>query len=78
LATETSLQSKKTLHPFEITFQLYSMRWSLTCIYEEEFNSIQLLHTTIRSGIEQGLRQLRMGGIPWSPKLQGYRDMIKL
>jgi hypothetical protein len=46
--------------------------------YKKEFNLIQTLHTVIRKEIEKELRQLRMGGISWSPKLQRYRDKIKL
>jgi hypothetical protein len=33
---------------------------------------------TIRNTIESGIRKLTMGGIPWSPKLQPYRDTIEL
>jgi hypothetical protein len=46
--------------------------------HEQEFNSIQLLQTSLRKEIEKDLRRLRMGGISWSPKLQRYRDQIEL
>jgi hypothetical protein len=32
----------------------------------------------IRDKVESGIRKLNMGGIPWSPKLQPYRDTIEL
>jgi hypothetical protein len=32
----------------------------------------------IRDKVESGIRKLNMGGIPWSPTLQPYRDMIEL
>jgi hypothetical protein len=46
--------------------------------HKKEFNSIQNLHTVIRKEIEKELRQLWMGLISWSPKLQRYQDKIKL
>jgi hypothetical protein len=39
------------------------------------------LHTTtnaVRLDVEAGLRKIRRGGKPWSPKLQQYRDTIEL
>jgi hypothetical protein len=46
--------------------------------HEIEFNSIHEKHTSLRKSIEQQLRKLKMGGVPWSPKLQKYRDAIEL
>ena len=64
----------KRLFSLSVAMQREGLNPSL----EEEFNSIQSLHASIRSTIEQGLRRLRMGGIPWSPKLQRYRDTIEI
>ena len=33
---------------------------------------------SLRDSVERGIRKLHMGGIPWSPKLQPFRDTIEL
>ncbi len=43
-----------------------------------EYDDIQFTHIKLRKTIERNLRKLRMGGVPWSPKLQGFRDAIEL
>ena len=49
-----------------------------TAPLEDEFNRIHALQNKVRRNVEKGLRKLRMGGTPWSPKLQVYRDLIML
>jgi stalled ribosome rescue protein Dom34 len=43
-----------------------------------EFNRIHTLQNTIRQQVEHKIRKLRMGEVPWSLKLQVFRDHIKL
>ncbi len=45
---------------------------------QAEYDDIQVTHIKLRKHIERNLRKLRMGGVPWSPKLQGFRDAIEL
>jgi hypothetical protein len=45
---------------------------------EEEYNRIHTLHTDIQQRVEHRIRKLRMGEVPWSPKLQIFRDKIEL
>jgi hypothetical protein len=45
---------------------------------QEEYDDIQATHLKLRTLIERNLRKLRMGGVPWSPKLQGFRNSIEL
>jgi hypothetical protein len=42
------------------------------------YNELQQKNTAIRQQVEEGLRKLKMGGIPWSPKLQVFRNEIEL
>jgi hypothetical protein len=42
------------------------------------YNELQQKNTAISRQVEEGLRKLKMGGIPWSPKLQVFRNEIKL
>jgi hypothetical protein len=44
----------------------------------EQYNARDKEDHSIRDSVEQGIRKLNMGGVPWSPKLQPYRDMIEL
>ena len=43
-----------------------------------EYDSIQKQQLVIRKTIEIKIRKLKMGAIPWSSKLQGFRDAIEL
>jgi hypothetical protein len=45
---------------------------------EEEYNRIHTLQTDIRQSVEHRIWKLRMGEVPWSPKLQMFRDKIEL
>ena len=45
---------------------------------QAEFNRLHLESKEVRSTVETKLRKLFMGGVPWSPKLQIYRDTIEL
>ena len=45
---------------------------------EDEYNTIQKQQTLLRTQIEYELRKYRKGEVPWSPKLQSYRDSIEL
>jgi hypothetical protein len=45
---------------------------------QEEFNRIHSESNDVRKTVEAKLRKLFMGGVPWSPKLQIYRDTIEL
>jgi hypothetical protein len=50
-------------------------------VYNQLVTAYNQLHTKtneIRSDVESGLRKIRRGGKPWSPKLQIYRDTIEL
>ena len=44
----------------------------------EQYNARDTKYQDIREATERGIRNLTMGGIPWSPKLQPYRDTIEL
>jgi hypothetical protein len=45
---------------------------------EEKYNRIHTLQTDIRQRVEHRIRKLCMGEVPWSPKLQIFRDKIEL
>jgi hypothetical protein len=45
---------------------------------QAEFNRLHLETKEVRSRVERKLWKLFMGGVPWSPKLQIYRDTIGL
>jgi hypothetical protein len=42
------------------------------------YNQLHTMTNAIRLDVESGLRKIRRGGKPWSPKLQIYRDTIEL
>jgi hypothetical protein len=42
------------------------------------YNQLHTMTNAIRLDVESGLRKIRRGGKPWSPKLQTYRDTIEL
>jgi hypothetical protein len=44
----------------------------------EQYDQLDSDDREIRDTIERGIRKLTMGGIPWSPKLQPFRDAIEL
>jgi hypothetical protein len=44
---------------------------------QDDYDDIQAAHLKLCRQIELKLRKLRMGGIPWSPKLQGFRNAIE-
>jgi hypothetical protein len=46
--------------------------------FQAENDNIQATHLKLCKLIERYLCKLQMGGVPWSPKLQGYRNAIKL
>jgi hypothetical protein len=50
--------------------------WSTSL--QDDYDDIQAAHLKLRRQIELKLRKLRMGGILWSPKLQGFRNAIEL
>jgi hypothetical protein len=50
--------------------------WSTSL--QDDYDDIQAAHLKLRRQIKLKLRKLRMGGIPWSPKLQGFRNAIEL
>jgi hypothetical protein len=45
---------------------------------EQEYNRINDRQYTIRKDIESKIRNLRTGAIPWSPKLQRFRNNIQI
>jgi hypothetical protein len=45
---------------------------------QDDYDNIQAAHLKLRRQIELELGKLCMGGIPWSPKLQGFRNAIEL
>ena len=45
---------------------------------EAEYNEIYEQQINIRRDVEKKLRKLKMGGKPWSPRFQTYRDRIEL
>jgi hypothetical protein len=44
----------------------------------EQYDARDKEDHSIRDSVEQGIRKLNMGGVPWSPKLQPYWDTIEL
>jgi hypothetical protein len=44
----------------------------------EQYDALDEEDRAIRDTVESGIRKLTMGGVPWSPKLQPYRDTIEL
>jgi hypothetical protein len=45
---------------------------------QDDYDDIQAVNLKLRRQIKLKLSKLRMGGIPWSPKLQGFRNAIEL
>jgi len=44
----------------------------------EQYDKLDQEDCLLRDTVEQGIRKLHMGGVPWSPKLQPFRDTIEL
>ena len=61
---------------FDLELSATQQGWST--LLQEEYDDIQASHLKLRTLIERNLRKLRMGGIPWSPKLQVFRNAIEL
>ena len=61
---------------FALEIQANQHGWSPPL--QVEYDDIQATHLKLRNLIERNLRKLRMGGVPWSPKLQGFRNAIEL
>jgi hypothetical protein len=61
---------------FAIESQAEQTGW--TPEFQTEYDNIQISQLKIRKLTEFKLRKLRMGGVPWSPKLQTYRTEIEL
>ena len=64
---------KARFHAFQLRAQV---NWS--CTSQQDFNKIVNEDTAIRKSIESKLRNLCMGGVPWSPTLKLLRDTIEL
>lgn len=47
-------------------------------VLEDEYNFLHKRNIEIRRQVENKIRKFKMGAIPWSPKLQGFRDKITL
>ena len=45
---------------------------------QADFNRLHMETKEVRTTVETKLRNLFMGGVPWSPKLQNHRDTIEL
>jgi hypothetical protein len=74
--TLAKCQDNQLLSQLEtVAVQASTEGWSP--ILESKYNSIHAKQITIRKQVEKNLRKLKMGGIPWSPKLQQHRDTIK-
>jgi hypothetical protein len=43
-----------------------------------QYNELDSDDRLLRDTVSQGIRKLNMGGVPWSPKLQPFRDTIEL
>ena len=59
----------------KVNNQAQSLGWSLSL--EQEYNEINQFQITIRRNIEDKLRKLRTGGVPWSPVLQSHHNKIR-
>ena len=69
------LENESLLNDLEKIHQHASVSgWSHAL--ENEYNRINDRQYTIRQQIERKIRHLRMGALPWSPKLQSFRDKI--
>lgn len=56
--------------------QVQEDQWTVQ--HEKAYNDIHARSTDIRLQVEQNIRQVRHGMVPWSPKIQIYRDTIEL
>ena len=61
---------------FEIEAKARLYGW--TNQLEVEYNILHQQNKEIRTAVEKKIRKLKSGGIPWSPRLQKYRDRIEL
>jgi len=44
----------------------------------KQYDKLDQEDRLLRDTVEQGIRKLHMGGVPWLPKLQPFRDTIEL
>ena len=65
---------------FSSRFDAFKLRASIdwNATLQRDFNSLANEDTAIRQAVEDKLRHLCMGGVPWSPTLKLLRDMIEL
>ena len=61
---------------FELESRAEQQEWNAE--FQKEYDDIQHQQIRIQKLIEFKLRKLRMGGVPWSPKLQSFRTEIEL
>ena len=61
---------------FQVEYLAKTEGWSQAL--EDEYNRINNKQYVIRKKLEAKIRQLRMGAIPWSPKLQRFRTDIEI
>ncbi len=73
---EAAFANKKLFQRAQLLREIPHQQWSDEHI--QEYNAIHALSTEIRLSVEQELNKLRTGAIPWSPKLQTFRDTIEL
>jgi hypothetical protein len=83
LADRYNEQLKAALKKRHLPERLFKVEIAATnngwnAAYEAEYNTIQWEQLALRKGIETNIRKICNGEVPWSPKLQRYRNEIEL
>jgi hypothetical protein len=60
------------------TFKVRTEQEEMSDELIEQYNALDIENQELRDKIQSRIRKLNMGGVPWSPKLQPYRDTIEL
>jgi hypothetical protein len=69
---DTGFRKKYELHKTQADNGI----WNDTML--EQYDNLDQEDRALRDTVELGIRKLNMGGVPWSPKLQPFRDTIEL
>jgi hypothetical protein len=69
---DTGFRKKYDLHKAQVDKGM----WNDEMI--EQYDELDQEDRLLLDKVELGIRKLNMGGVPWSPKLQPFRDTIEL
>ena len=75
-SVKTQLKQKGIIQSLSTLYQLSLESWNQQM--EQQYNTLYLQQLLVRQNVEKHIRKLKTGGIPWSPRLQLYRDKIEL